>query len=303
MHTKSIINSGAVNKFLASYLQLTKPKIMILILAAGLTSLIVEGSLMTNPAKFAVFLLALYLTGGCANALNQCFEINIDSRMTRTCNRRPLPTGKLKFNHALIFSILIGAAGIILLVIFFNILTALLALGTILFYSLLYTVRLKPRSEQNIVIGGLAGAMAPVGAWTAATGTMALTPWLLFLIIFFWTPPHFWSLAIKYKEDYKAAGLPMMPVVRGDRATLNYIFFYGIVLFFISLLPLLIHFGWIYLMTSIIIGIIFLYKICAAKRKQYLDSIWGLFKYSILYLLALFSALIADKLIKLYVLN
>lgn len=289
-----------MKKYLMSYLQLTKPKIMILVLAAGVTSLIIEGSLLANPAKFALFLTALYLTGGCANALNQCFEINIDSRMTRTCNRRPLPTGKLRFTHALIFSILIGLAGIILLVVSFNIFTALLALGTILFYSLFYTLWLKPHSEQNIVVGGLAGAMAPVGAWTAAAGTMALTPWLLFMIIFFWTPPHFWSLAIRYKDDYKAAGLPMMPVVRGNRATLNYIFAYAIILFFISLLPLLTHFGWIYLITSIIIGLIFLYKIYAVKRKQDLNSIWGLFKYSILYLLALFLALITDKLTKLY---
>lgn len=149
---------------LSAYMQLTKPSIMLLVLVTGGTALIIEGSFLDSPLRLSIFLVGLYLTGGCANALNQLFERDIDARMTRTMKRRPLPQGQIGAGEALWFSIIIGGGGVLLLAVMFNLLTALLSLGTILFYSLFYTLWLKPNSSQNIVIGGIAGAMAPIGA-------------------------------------------------------------------------------------------------------------------------------------------
>jgi protoheme IX farnesyltransferase len=280
-----------------SYLQLTKPSIMLLVLAGGLTGVIMEGSLVGEPLKLSLFLLGLFLTGGCANALNQYFEREIDARMTRTCGRRPLPLKKLDPLAALVFSIAIGLAGILILALIFNLLTAFLATATILFYGLVYTLWLKPNTSLNIVIGGVAGAMAPVGAWTAATGQMALTPWLVFLIIFFWTPPHFWSLAIRFRDDYRTARLPMLPLVKGRESTLNQIYYYTLALFGISLLPLTVNFGWFYLTAASVLGLIFIRKTYIARKSRDIVKIWSVFKYSIVYLFAIFAALIINEIL------
>ncbi len=277
--------------------RLTKPSIMILVLTAGATALIVEGSLLDDPFKFALFMIGLYLTGGSANALNQYLERNIDARMVRTAHRRPLPMRQLKPRQALVFSLAIGVAGVAVMYLVFNLLTALLAAMTIIFYSLFYTIILKPTTTQNIVIGGVAGAMAPLGAWTAATGQVALTPSLMSLIIFLWTPPHFWALAMRYKDDYDAARLPMMPNIKGDAATLVSMMRYTIVLLIVSIILGIIGFGWIYMLSAMALGIIFIYKIQLARkiRKQILD--WNVFKFSIVYLFGLFGAMVLDKLV------
>jgi protoheme IX farnesyltransferase len=290
MRTK--MSSSALN-----YIELTKPSIMLLVIVAGMTSLIIEGSLLAKPGLALIFAIGLFLTGGSANALNQYFEREIDSKMTRTSGRRPLPLKKIRNTHALIFTIGIGLSGVMLLGFVFNWLTAVLAMATILFYGIFYTLWLKPHTSMNIVIGGIAGAIAPVGAWTAATGKMAIMPWLLFLIIFFWTPPHFWSLAVKFKDDYTKTGLPMLPTVRGNDETFKQIYYYTIVLFLVSLLPLLLNFGWIYLVASLIMGIMFLSKVVHARKLKSDKIAWGVFKFSILYLFTLFFALIADKFI------
>jgi protoheme IX farnesyltransferase len=277
-----------------AYYQLTKPTIMFLVVFTGATALLVEGSLVHEPAKFALVLLGLFLTGGCANALNQYFERDIDARMDRTRNRRPLPTAVLSPTHALIFSVSIGAIGVILFAYVFNWLTAFLALGTILFYSLFYTLFLKPNTPQNIVIGGAAGAMAPVGAWTAATGSMAVAPWIMFFIVFFWTPPHFWALALFCKDDYVKARLPMMPVVKGDDRTLKEMFVYSIILVITSLLLVGFGAGWLYGVTAAALGGTFLLKAYRAMRTREERRIRQLFGFSIVYLFALFLAMIAD---------
>ncbi|MCP4633715.1 MAG: protoheme IX farnesyltransferase [candidate division Zixibacteria bacterium] len=280
-----------------SLFQLTKPTIMLLVLTTGITALIIEGSMISKPGLVGLFLLGLFMTGGSANALNQYFERDIDSRMTRTYGRRPLPLGKVSGNNALIFGLGIGTGGVLLLGFVFNWLTALLALSTILFYSLFYTLYLKPTTNQNIVIGGIAGAMVPVGAWTAASGSMALMPWLLFLIIFFWTPPHFWSLAICYKDDYKKVNLPMLPVTRGDKTTLNSILIYTVALVIISLLPLIDGFGLIYFAIAVILGTIFIWISLQAKRFNNYKLAWRLFRYSIVYIFMLFLGLIIDAIV------
>jgi len=280
-----------------SYFQLTKPRIMILVLAGGGTALFMEASLIGRPLHFLTFMTALYLTGGSANALNQYFERHIDARMDRTSGRRPLPLGRLSAREALIFSIAIGLAGIIILGAVFNILTALLAIGTILFYSLFYTLLLKPNTSQNIVIGGIAGAMAPVGAWTAASGGMAWQPWILFMIIFFWTPPHFWSLAHHFKDDYDRTGLPMMPSARGTAATLDQIFLYCLLLFAASLALMVINFGWFYFSAAITLGPLFIFKAYRARRLEDSVLIWAMFKFSLIYLFGIFMSLILDAII------
>ncbi len=278
-----------------AYVQLTKPTIMLLVLITGATALVIEGSFLSQPLNFLLVLTGLYLTGGCANALNQYFEREVDARMKRTAKRRPLPQGIISPINALIFSISIGIVGVATFWYFFNALTALLSLGTILFYSLFYTLYLKPNTYQNIVIGGAAGAMAPVGAWTAATGSMALMPWSIFLIVFLWTPPHFWALALFCKDDYREVGYPMLPVLKGDTATHNQILAYSIALVAASFLPTAAGAGWLYAVAAAALGAIFLLRTHQARRSREISDIKRLFGYSIVYLFAVCAALMIDS--------
>jgi protoheme IX farnesyltransferase len=279
------------------YLTLTKPTIMLLVLFTGATALVMEGSLLSRPIDFLLVMLALYLTGGCANALNQYFERDIDARMSRTSGRRPLPQSRLTPRQALTFSLSIGALGVFIFAFWFNWLAALMSLATILFYSLVYTLILKPRTSQNIVIGGAAGAMAPVGAWAAASGSTAIAPWLLFLIVFLWTPPHFWALAMAYKEDYVRAKLPMMPVVKGDRSTLYQMITYSLALVAVTLLFPFFGTGWFYLVAVVVLGFLFLMRLREVSRSTNNRSLKKLFGYSILYLFGVFLAAALDALI------
>jgi len=279
------------------YLTLTKPTIMLLVLFTGATALVMEGSLLSRPFDFLLVMLALYLTGGCANALNQYFERDIDARMSRTSKRRPLPQSRLRPGQALTFSVTIGALGVFIFAFWFNWLAALLSLVTILFYSLLYTLILKPRTSQNIVIGGAAGAMAPVGAWAAATGGTAVAPWLLFLIVFLWTPPHFWALAMAYKDDYIKAKLPMMPVVKGDQFTLYQMLLYSLALIVVTLALPFFGAGWLYLVSAVLLGGLFLKRLQEVRRGHSDASLKKLFGYSILYLFGVFLAAAVDSLL------
>lgn len=279
------------------YIQLTKPRIMLLVVFSGITALFMEKSLLIHPFKFALAIFALYLTGGAANALNNYFERDIDARMARTKEKRPLPQGRIKPLNALIFAILIGTIGVLVYGFAFNWLSAALSLATILFYGLFYTLLLKPNTPQNIVIGGAAGAMAPVGVWAAASGSLNITPWTLFLIIFFWSPPHFWALAVNYKDDYKKANLPMLPVVRGEAETLKQMLYFSIILFLASLTPVLADAGLFYLLAAIISGMILLKKVFVAKKTASTKNIWAVFGYSIIYLFVLLITLIIDSFI------
>jgi len=279
------------------YITLTKPTIMLLVLFTGATALVMEGSLLSQPVDFLLVMVALYLTGGCANALNQYFERDIDARMSRTSSRRPLPQSRLTPQQALTFSVTIGVLGVFIFAFWFNWLAAWLSLATILFYSLIYTLILKPRTSQNIVIGGVAGAMAPVGAWAAATGTTAMAPWMLFLIVFLWTPPHFWALAMVYKEDYIRAKLPMMPVVKGDQFTLHQMFLYSLALIVVTLVLPFFGAGWLYLISVVLLGGIFLKRLQEVRQDKGNRSLRRLFGYSILYLFGVFLAAAIDSLL------
>lgn len=282
---------------MSGYIQLTKPTIMFLVVFTGAVSLIIEGSLLGKPIYFVLVLVGLYLSGGSANALNQYFEREIDSKMSRTNKRRPLPQKQISEKPALLFSIGIGIAGVLLFLVFFNLLTAILSLFTILFYSLFYTLYLKPRTSQNIVIGGIAGAMGPVGAWSAATGSIDIVPCIMFLIIFIWTPPHFWSLALFCKDDYVKAKLPMMPVVKGDDHTYKQIMYYTITLFLVSMSLLFFGAGWFYLVVSLFLGIVYLKKTIHVSKIRTEKALRGLFGFSLLYLFGLFTAIIIDSVV------
>jgi protoheme IX farnesyltransferase len=286
--------SSHLLKKVSHYFQLTKPSIMLLVIITGGTALIMEGSLITQPVKFLLVLIALYLTGGSANALNQYFERDIDALMERTKTRRPLPLGQIRAPQALLFSLAIGLIGVLMFGFIFNWLTALLSLATILFYSLFYTLYLKPNTRHNIVIGGIAGAMAPVGAWTAATGEFALAPWILFLIVFLWTPPHFWALAAFRTDDYNKSGLPMLPVVKGLDFTLKQILVYTVILVAVTLSLYWVQAGWFYLSVAVVSGIFFIKKSYQARKDQSIKRFKGLFGYSILYLFVLFFAIIIE---------
>ncbi|NIS46313.1 MAG: protoheme IX farnesyltransferase [candidate division Zixibacteria bacterium] len=280
-----------------SYIDLTKPRVMVLVVLSAITALFLEGSAVSHPIDALLIILGIYLAGGSANALNQYFEREIDARMSRTRTRRPLPLGNIRPLNALVFAITIGLVSIALFGLIYNWLSALLALGTILFYGFFYTLWLKPNTDQNIVIGGAAGAMAPLIAWAAATGSLSLTPAILFLIVFIWTPPHFWALALYFKDDYKKVGLPMLPIVRGEKSTLNQIFFYTIALFAVSLGLLAVNAGPIYAIAAILLGGIFIKKAHGAKSKKSRELQWALFGYSVVYLFGLFFAMIIDSFI------
>ena len=270
---------------------------MFMVIVTGAGALCFEGSLLANLPAFALVLVGLYLTGGSANALNQYFERDIDAQMARTRNRRPLPRHKLSPNQALMFSVAIGVLGVAVFAVFFNLLSAILALATIMFYGFVYTLVLKPRTHLNIVIGGAAGAMAPPIAWAAATGTVSAAPWVLALVIFLWTPPHFWALALFRKDDYVKVQLPMLPVVKGDQATLDQILVYTILLVAVSLVFSLFGASLVYTVAAAVLGAVFIQKAVATRRHSTPQSQRGLFGYSITYILALFGTVILDKLL------
>jgi protoheme IX farnesyltransferase len=279
----------------ADYVQLTKPRILLLVLVTAVAGIVAEGSLLPRPAQLAIVLFAILLTAGSANAFNQYFERDLDAVMERTRLRRPLPLHRVAPGRALAFAVGIGVASVVLLFAFGSALAGWLALGTILFYGFFYTLWLKPRTVHNIVIGGAAGAMGPVIAWAAATGGLALPPVLMFLVIFLWTPPHFWALAVCVKEDYRAVRIPMLPVVKGEAETWRQIERYTWALVALTLaMPLLGVGGLVYGLTALVLGALFLRKALRARRSAEVRDAWGVFGYSILYLFALFIGIIVD---------
>ena len=279
----------------ASYVALTKPRIILLVLVTAVAGLVAQGSLLGRPFRAAAVLLAITLTAGSANAFNQYFERDLDARMERTRNRRPLPLHRVAPRSALAFAIGIGAVATGLLAVYGTVFSAALALGTILFYGFFYTLWLKPRTVHNIVIGGAAGAMGPVIAWAAATGGLALPPLLMFLVIFLWTPPHFWALALCVMEDYRTVRIPMLPIVRGERETYRQILLYtGGLVALTLVMPFLGAGGLVLAMTALVLGVLFLRKAARARSSASVRDAWGVFGYSILYLFVLFVGIIAD---------
>ena len=277
------------------YILLTKPRIVLLVMITAVAGLVVEGSLLRDPARFALVLFAITLTAGSANAFNQYFDRDLDAAMARTRKRRPLPLHRVSERGALTFAIGVGAASVVLLWWVGHPLSAWLALGTIVFFGFFYTLWLKPRTVHNIVIGGAAGAMGPVIAWAAASGGIALAPVLLFLVIFLWTPPHFWALALCLQEDYRLVRIPMLPIVKGEAETYRQIELYTIALVVLTLaMPLMHAGGAIFAAVAAACGGVFIWKAVRARRAATVPSAWNVFAYSIVYLFVLFLGVIAD---------
>jgi len=277
------------------YIELTKPRIVALVIVTAVAGLVVQGSLLRDPMKFALVLFAITLTAGSANAFNQYFERDLDAVMTRTRARRPLPLHRVPPAAALAFAIGIGAVAAAMLWLVANPLSAWLAIGTIVFYGFFYTLWLKPRTVHNIVIGGAAGAMGPVIAWAAATGGLAVAPVLMFLIIFLWTPPHFWALALCIQDDYRLVKIPMLPIVKGEAETFRQIEAYTLALVALTLVMPFVDAGGLVLgVISLVLGGIFVAKAIGARRSGSIGAARDVFAYSIVYLFVIFLGMIAD---------
>jgi protoheme IX farnesyltransferase len=275
-----------------------KPRVMSLVIFTSVVGLLIA----PNQIDFltaTLSLIAIALGAGAAGALNMWYESDLDALMTRTC-LRPIPTGKVSRNQALFFGVATSFGSVIALYFFSNFLSALMLSITILFYVVVYTIWLKQRTPQNIVIGGAAGAFPPIIGWTVATGTITFEPIILFLIIFFWTPSHFWALSLYKTEDYTNAKIPMLPVVSGIKTTKINIFIYAIILFFISIAPYFFgYFGNTYFISSLFLGCYYVY-LCynlLVEKNETKNIAKKIFVYSILYLFLIFTIILIDNII------
>jgi protoheme IX farnesyltransferase len=282
----------------AQFLALTKPRVVSLIVFCAVIGMFLAVPFGVLDVRFATVAFAatigIGLVAGAAAAINCLVEQKIDAVMART-RGRPLPRGELTPAQTLAFAMLIGGGGLALLYFAVNALTMWLTLATFVGYAVLYTVVLKPLTPQNIVIGGASGAMPPVLGWAAVTGDVAFQALLLFLIIFAWTPPHFWALALYRKHEYAKAGVPMLPVTHGDKFTRLHVLFYTVILIAVTLLPYATHMsGLIYVGSALALGAVFLYYAIRIYT-DYSDRLaQTTFRYSILYLTLLFAALLLD---------
>ena len=283
----------AQNRF-RQFLSLTKPRVVSLIVFVAMIGmfLAVPGLPPVVPVFFGT--VGIALVAGAAAAINCLVEQKIDALMART-RRRPLPAGEISSLSTLVFATLVGGLGLFLLFHFVNPLTMWLTLATFVGYAIVYTVLLKPATPQNIVIGGASGAMPPILGWAAVTNDVAPEAMLLFLIIFIWTPPHFWSLALYRAEDYAKARLPMLPVTHGRRYTQLMIVLYTVALVAVTLLPFAVRMtGPVYLAGALALGGLFLFYAVALYRDYSVELARATFKYSVWYLAALFSVLLVD---------
>jgi protoheme IX farnesyltransferase len=290
--------SAALRDRILAYVALTKPRIIMLLLVTTVPAMVLAKRGLPSLWLVLATLAGGMLTAGSANALNQYLERDIDEMMHRT-QSRPLPRHKIDPTRALVFALLLGVVGFAWLTLLVNLLSAVLAVGAIAFYVLVYTLLLKRSTTQNIVIGGAAGAVPVLVGWAAVTGTLSLAAWVMFAIIFLWTPPHFWALALRYREDYARAGVPMLPVVKGSRRTATEILAYAGVLVAVTLLLQPVgRLGPLYVVSATALGAGFLYRAVRLRLDPDGAGAVKLFKYSITYLGLLFAAIAADRLIK-----
>ena len=280
------------------YVTLTKPRIMALLLLTGAAGMVAGAQGVPPLARLGLMLVGLALACGGASALNHVLDRDLDRLMRRT-GHRPVAEERVSPTRAVAFGLALSALSFLLLVALVNVLTAVLALVGNLFYVLVYTRWLKRSTPQNVVIGGAAGAVPPLVGWAAATGHLTLSALSLFLIVFFWTPPHFWSLALLIKRDYEAARIPMLPVVRGERETTRQILWYSLVLVGASILPYAWHAaGHVYLGIAVLLGAGFLRFASSLRREATPARAAALFHFSLLYLALLFGALVFDVLLR-----
>jgi protoheme IX farnesyltransferase len=280
----------------ADLVTLTKPRIISLLLVTTVAPMFVTDRGLPSPQLVLTVIVAGYLMAGGANAINMWFDRDIDDKMSRT-RRRPVPAGRIAPSVALAFGIGLAIIAFYLFWQLVNPLSAELALGGLLFYVLVYTVWLKRSSPQNIVVGGAAGAFPPLVGWAAMTGRLDLAALYLFAIIFYWTPPHFWALALIKRAEYARAGIPMMPVVRGEQRTKFEMLVYTLMLVPLTLMPVLFGaFGWFYAVCAALLGAPLLwFCIRLLRTPGVTPTAWKLYRYSLLYLALLFLAMAVDR--------
>ena len=288
----------SITKTMRAYLALTKPRIIELLLITTVPAMVVANQAIPSPLKIVYTVLGGTLAAAGANAVNMWFDRDIDAMMKRTQNR-PLVTGEVSPSGALMFAIALEAVSFLLLWSSVNLLSAILALSAALFYVFIYTMWLKRSSSSNIVIGGAAGAVPVLVGWAAVTDRLDLAPVLMFAIIFLWTPPHFWALAFRYKEDYANAKVPMLPAVATFRKTANQILIYSVLLTGVSLLlgPVA-HLGLIYDSAALLLGIGFIYYAIKLRQSESPKVAMRVFSYSISYLTMLFVAMGVDVVVR-----
>ncbi len=283
------------------YFALLKPRVMVLVVFTAACAMIAAPGTM-HPFLAFTAILCIGVAAGAAGALNQWYEADIDALMKRTAHR-PLPAGKLPASEALAFGVILGSGAVAVMGLALNWVAAAWLAVSILFYAVVYTAWLKRRTPQNIVIGGAAGAFPVICGWAAVSGDTPLMAWILFAIIFLWTPPHFWALALFMEADYAKAGVPMLPVTHGMPETRRQIFLYSLLLVPVTIAPALLGLaGWAYGGTAITLGAMFLwmaYKVLrsTAEVPAAMAAEKQLFKFSLLYLACLFGALVADRLL------
>ncbi len=289
-----VAGEQAQPSLLRDLVMLTKPRIISLLLVTTVAPMFVAG----NPGWLLVVVVLVggYLMAGGANAVNMYLDRDIDTQMSRT-KLRPIPSGRMGPRAVLAFGVALATAATFLLARFTNVLAALLALGGFYFYVFVYTRWLKRTTPQNIVIGGAAGAFPPLVGWAAMTGTIDLTAVYLFLIIFYWTPPHFWALALLKQGDYGRAGIPMAPLVWGERETMRQMVWYNVILIALTLLPATFGaFGIIYVISALVLGGILLAGVIrVAMTTEWTRPAWQAYKFSLLYLALLFLAMVIDR--------
>ena len=286
---------------ISEFFKLTKPGVLYLLMITAGASMILATNFNLDIIKALTGFLGIAFIAGSSAAINQILDFKYDSVMERTV-KRPIVTGKISVTSATVFASFLFIAGSALILYFNNFLTWALTFGTWIFYAFFYTKVLKFSGSQNIVIGGLAGAMPPLLGWTAVVGSIDPLPLLPVLLIFIWTPPHFWALAINKKDEYAKAGIPMMPVVKGIEYTKLQIVLYSILLMVVSLLLFATgYFGYLYLIGAAILGGIFIQKSWKLKQSKGADNSMSLFLYSIVYLTLIFLLMIVDRAVITYV--
>jgi protoheme IX farnesyltransferase len=284
------MTGGGIGDFLA----LMKPRVMSLVVFTALTGLaLAPGAI--HPVMAVIAIICIAVGAGASGALNMWFDADIDACMQRTASR-PIPRGLVTADEALTFGVVLAIGSVVTLGVLVNWVAAALLALTIAFYLFVYTMWLKRRTPQNIVIGGAAGAFPPMIGWAAATGEVGPASIALFALIFFWTPPHFWALALVKSDDYARAGVPMLPVVAGARETKRQMLIYTILLLPIGVAPTLLGVaGWIYGGASLGLGLLFVLAAIRVLKDESARSAWTMFGYSILYLFALFALLMLDR--------
>ncbi len=294
-HQVEIETAPGARSRVAAYVALTKPRIIELLLITTVPSMVLAAGRWPGTWLVLATLIGGALSAGGANALNMYYDRDIDQVMRRT-RARPLARHEVPSRNALVFGISLGVSGFVWLWVFTNLLAAALATAALLFYVLVYTMTLKRSTVHNIVIGGAAGAAPALVGWAAVTGTVGVPAWVLFLVVFYWTPPHFWALAVRYKEDYAAAGVPMLPVVAGVEATTRRMLLYTALMVGVSLLLVpLAGMSWIYLVSALGLGGWFLWDTWRVVNNPELAM--RLFTTSTIYLSALFASVMLDVLL------